>query len=456
MWWKRFIGSPIGISALPRDKLEHLYAVSSAQLGKMEGQTKALHSEVHDLSVETTRQLFLLQQSTMDVMDSDADEVTPPRYSASERRAGQLRGRIAQMMADLEKVEEEIATNGDVLGQYIEFHQVDAPNPRDSLLVGPFNNTDLRKIYTELSVLAATAAAEADRDDFAFCLDILSGESRLLGRRIEEMRQQFDRDCADKQDQLDALIAEGMRMQKCVRKLHDQMDVLSRREEQLQPVLPSVRKGLQLDIQSLSNTDIETARAAEEIEALRTQKDQHKQRIAELRAELLAKPIEEVDHKAEIQQSIQLRQEKIDLNIQLHEKTQQKICQESALKTLQEANQTSEEQTKVLLEQCETVRRVSGTYRNQFGMLAKAQLTTKDLRAIVRWSHQILPDELDKSVQQMKEQIKLMAKRGKTLERRIQQLVDQDREYQEQIGQLEQLLAAGRMGMPESGDPSLG
>jgi myosin heavy subunit len=453
MWWKRFIGSPLGISALPRDKLEHLCIVSSEQLGKMQGQAKALSSEVHDLSVETTRQLFLLQQSTMDVMHRGSDEVCPPPYSASERRAGQLRGKIAQIMADMDKVDEEIAANSEVLGQYIESHQVDPRIPRDSLLVGPFNNTDLRKIYTELSILAATTGTEADRDDFTFCLDILSGESRLLGRRIEEMRQQFNRGCIDKQEELDALIAEALRVQKCVRKLEDQMDLLSQKAEQLRPVLPSVRKRLQQDIKSLSSTDVEFAEVGEEIKSLRANKDQYKQRVAALRAELLAKPIHDVDRNAEIEQSIQLRQEKTELNIELHEKTQQKLCQESTIKSLEEAIEVSEQQKKVLLEQCDTIRRVSDAHRTQLNMLKQAQLAAQDLPAVIRWSHQILPDELDKSVEEIRERIKLMEKRGSTLERRIQQLIEQDRDYQDQIGRLEELLAAARMGMAEAENP---
>jgi hypothetical protein len=40
-----------------------------------------------------------------------------------------------------------------------------------------------------------------------------------------------------------------------------------------------------------------------------------------------------------------------------------------------------------------------------------------------------------------------MVKWEKTLERRVQQLADQHREYQEQIGQLEELPTVGRMGM---------
>ena len=50
MWWKQFIGTPVGISALPRDKLENLYTLSCEQLQKMQNQEAALRSEINDIT----------------------------------------------------------------------------------------------------------------------------------------------------------------------------------------------------------------------------------------------------------------------------------------------------------------------------------------------------------------------------------------------------------------------
>jgi chromosome segregation ATPase len=447
MWCKRFLGSPIGIRALPRDKLEHLILVSNEQIAKMKNQKRALSSEVHDLQVETTRQLFLRQQSTMDVMDPDSDEVCPPRYSASERRCGQLRAKIAHLMADMEKVDSEISTHEEILTQYLALHQTEAPIPRDSLLVGPFNSTDLRKIYSELSFLAATTQNKGDRDDFQFCLDILSGESQLLGRRIEEMRQQFNQNCISEQENLDNLISEGVRLQNCVRKLHDQMDILWKKAEQLQPIAPSVRRDLQNGIKQLSHSTSNLEQIAQEVETLRTRRDEYREKLSTLSADLLAQPLDDLTRKAEIDESVRLRQKKTSLEMELNELEQTELRNQSAVNGVEEAIQECELEIEEILGQCEKVKEATEDQKWKVDALGKAKIGVNEIGMILRTMERFLPEELVKSIEEVKEHGNLLKKRYGTMKRRVIQLKEQEADYQAQIVALQELVMTGNTGL---------
>jgi chromosome segregation ATPase len=449
MWWKRFLGSPIGIRALPREKLEHLILVANEQMQKMKNQERALASEIHDLQVETTRQLGLRQQSTMDVMDPNSDEVCPPRYSASERRCIQLRGKIAQMMADMEKVDTEIAGHEEVLSQYLELHQAESPVPRDSLLVGPFNNSDLRKIYTELSLLAGTTQNKNERDDFIFCLDILSGESKLLGRRIEEMRQQFNQDCVAEQENLDGLIAEGVRLQGCVRKLHDQMELLWKKAEQLRPIAPSIRKDLQNGIKQLSTTTEELGSVTQEVETLRQRRDEYREKLSTLSAELLERPLDDAGRQSEIDESVSLRQQRTRLEIELHELEQTELRNQSTIRSGLEAIEECEVETADIWAQCEKIRDATEGQRWKIEAMQDAHVSVNDVHMIARIAEKYLPDEIIKSIAETKEHISLLKKRNTTMKRRVSQLVEQEGDYQEQIVALQELLATGSSGLAD-------
>jgi chromosome segregation ATPase len=445
MWWKKFIGSPLGISSLPREKLHHLYAISSEQIQKMKSQDKALRSEIHDISVETTRQLFLLQQSTMNVMDPTSDEVCPANYSASERRCGQLRAKIAQILADTEQVDNEIAENANILAQYIELHQVEQPIPHESLLVGPFNCTDLRKIYTQLSIMAETAATDSDREDYLFCLDILSGESQLLARRMEEMKAQFEQDCLVKQEELDKALAEAQRADKAVRKLRDQMEFLAKKAEQLRPILPSVKKDLQNEVKTLGDTAGQLETLTREIERMRRRKEEYKEKLTTLGAQLLLRPLDDEERKSELDESIKIRQQKTLLDIELHELEQQRMRNESNLGYLKEWIAECERETAEMLQQSQKIREAADLQRWKFDKLNQAQITVNDLEFIQSCSTKMLPDELEKSSDQMREHIKLLEKRKATLKRRKVQLAEQEKQYEAQIQALEELFAAGKV-----------
>jgi chromosome segregation ATPase len=352
-------------------------------------------------------------------------------------------------MADMEKVDSEIVEHEEVLGQYLELHQTEAPIPRDSLLVGPFNNSDLRKIYTELSFLAATTQNEGDRDDFLFCLDILSRESKLLGRRIEEMRQEFNQNCLAEQENLDNLIAEGIRLQNCVRKLHDQMDILWKKAEQLQPIAPSVRRDLQNGIQQLSHTTSNLEQVAHEVETLRARRDEYREKLSTLSADLLVRPFDDLTRKAEIDESVRLRQQKTTLEMEFHELEQTELRNQSALNSAAESIQECEAETAEILGQCTRIKEATEDQKWKVDALRNAKITVNDIGMILRTVERFLPDELVKSIEEAKEHIKLLKKRDGTMKRRITQLTEQEADYQAQIIALQELLTTGSAGLVE-------
>ena len=447
MWWKRYIGSPVGISALPRDKLEHLYTISSEQLERMQSQEKALHSEINDITIETTRQLQMTTNKigTTRGITTSTEDACPANYTASERRCAQLRATISQLTADRDQLEEEIAEQEDILAQYIEMHQVEMPVPKDSLLVGPFNNTDLRKIYGQLQLMAHTAPEECDRDDFFFCLDVLSGESKLLAKRMEEMRERFVKDCETKQEDLDALIAEATRIQRAVKKLQDQMESLTKKAENLRPVMPRVRKDLQNEVRALGSPEKELQEISKEVEELRAVKEKLKEECTTIGAELLLRPLDDVARKNEMEESVQLRQSKTSLDIELHELEQAKARIESNIKSTREAIEEAKRETEEMKKQCKTVQEASTGQKWKFDKLTNAKVSSNDLALIRKWSFQMTPDDMEKHVDQMREHIKLLEKRRNNLKRRTQQLTEQEKQYETQIVQLRELLAAGNI-----------
>lgn len=444
MWWKRFIGTPVGISSLPRDKLESLYTLSYEQLQKMQNQESALKSEINDITFETTRQLSMVQNTSI-IVDGTSDEVCPPNYSASERRRHQLRATISQMMADKEQLEAEIAEQQDLLCQYIELHQVEAPIPKDSLLVGPFNNTDLRKIYTQLKIMSETSVDDIDKDDFSFCLDVLSGESKILAKRMEQMRALFNEDCVARQEDLDSLITEATRIQRAVQKLHDQMETLTKKSESLRPVLPSVRKDLQNEINALGDTHTKLQRITKEIDSLREQKEQLKDECTTIGAELLLRPLDDVARKNEMDESVQLRQHKTNLDLELHELEQTKLRLQSEIQATKDLIDESNHEAEEMEKQSQIILDASDSQRWKFDKLTEAKVTSNDLALIREWSGKMTPDEMERSSEQMKEHITLLEKRKKNMKRRITQLSDQEKQYESQIDALKELLDAGKI-----------
>jgi hypothetical protein len=445
MWWKRYIGSPLGISSLPRDKLHHLYTVASEQIQKMKSQERALRSEIHDISVETARQLFLLQQSTMNVMDPNSDEVCPPNYSASERRCGQLRAKIAQILADTGQVDDEIAENSGLLSQYIDLHAVEQAIPCESLVVGPFNCSDLRRICNHLAVMADTAGTGSEREDCVFCLDILSGESRRLARRMAEFKTEFAAQCLVKQEELENHLADALRAERAVRKLTDQLEMMAKKAENLHPILPSVRRDLQNEVKALGDTEGELADLTREIDEMRALKDQHKATLTALGAQLLLRPLDDGDRKAELDESIRIRQQKTTLGIELHDLEQQRMRNESNLGYVREWTVDCEKETGEMTKQCERIREAADLQRWKFDKLEQARITVGDLAFIQTAATGLLPEELDKATEQKREHIKLLEKRKVTLKRRKVQLADQEKQYDTQIQALEELFTAGRV-----------
>ena len=413
----------------------------------MQSQEKALKSEINDIQIETTRQLQMSGNriSTIKGTDPSSDEVCPPNYSASERRCAQLRATISQLRADIDQVKDEIADQEDLLAQYIELHQVEMPVPKDSLLVGPFNNLDVRRIYWQLKVMAETSVDDADRDDLMFCLDVLSGESKILAKRMEEIRAQFVRDCETKQEDLDALIAEATRVQRAVRKLQDQMELLTKKTEKLRPIMPRARKKLQNEVKALGNPEEELKVITKEVEELKAEKERLKEECTAIGTELLLKPIDDVARKREMEESVQLRQMKTKLDIELHELEQAKIRMESNIKSTREAIEEARHETGEMKKQCEKVKAASTSQKWKFEKLMSAKVSSNDLAVIRKWSNQMTPGEMEKSVMQMREHLKLLEKRKSNLKRRNQQLAEQERQYEAQIVALRELLAAGKI-----------
>lgn len=447
MWWKRFIGSPVAIVALSREKLEHLYTISDEQLERMQGQEKALNSEIHDITVETTRQLSVSSNkiSTTKGMSKHSDEVCPANYSACERRCQQLRAVLSQLAADKDQVEIDIAESEDCLVQYAEVHQVESPVPKESLLVGPFNNTDVRKVYGQLQAMNASTTDENDREDFKFCLVILSGESKKLARWMEDMRAQFEVTCEEKQEELDALISDATRTQRAVQKIGDRMETLTKKLETLRPTLPRVRKDLQQEVQALGDTAGPLRQITAEVELLQKRRDTMKDECADITAEMLMKPIEEATKGDTMEESVQLKQQKTNLDIEMHELQQAKARNKSNIESTRESIEETRRETEEMKRQCQKIKDASDEQRWKFEKLMKANVSSNDLTMIRKWSRQMTLDELESAGGQLNDYVGQLEKRKGNMKRHISQLTEQENQYDEQISILRGLLTVGEI-----------
>jgi predicted nucleic acid-binding Zn-ribbon protein len=261
----------------------------------------------------------MAQQTTMNGMEPGTSEVCPPNYSASERRCLQLRATISQIMSDIEQIDDEIFEQEDILAQYLELHHIETPIARESLMVGPFNNTELRRVFSQMSVMAETTLDEAEKDDLLFCMDVLSGESKILARRMEEIKSKFDRDCVAKQEELDSLVTKALRLQHDVDKLGGKMDHLTRKTDSIQPISPSIRKELQKEIEIMGDTNSVLRQVAHEVERLRKERESLKARAAAINAELVSQAGASFERTNEMEETVRLKQLKTKLEMQRSE-----------------------------------------------------------------------------------------------------------------------------------------
>ena len=221
--------------------------------------------------------------------------------------------------------------------------------------------------------MSETSVDDIDKDDFSFCLDVLSGESKILAKRMEQMRALFNEDCVARQEDLDSLITEATRIQRAVQKLHDQMETLTKKSESLRPVLPSVRKDLQNEINALGDTHTKLQRITKEIDSLREQKEQLKDECTTIGAELLLRPLDDVARKNEMDESVQLRQHKTNLDLELHELEQTKLRLQSEIQATKDLIDESNHEAEEMEKQSQIILDASNSQRWKFDKLTEAK-----------------------------------------------------------------------------------
>ena len=363
MWWKNYIGSPVGISSLPRNKLEELLTASHDQLQKMQNQEAALKSEINDITIETNRQ-FSSSRDFTGTMDPTGDEISPSNYTASERRVHQLRATISQMMADKEQLDQEISEKEDILNRFASMYSVEQTVAKESLLVGPFNNTELRKIFTYITKLAEKTTDKEEKDELHFCLDILSGESKLLARRLEQLHSSFNKACLKQEDDLEEMILDAQKTTKAIEKLREQIETVLKNSDTIQPVLPSTKKDLLLDIKTLGNTSVQLKSITDEVDQLKKQKKQLKNECNQLGAELLLQPYE--SGTSSDARAVAIREKKLQLELEQHTIEERQTTIESSIESMKEEIGECEAQILQINNQCSALRKVMSQHKQKY------------------------------------------------------------------------------------------
>ncbi|KAH0791858.1 hypothetical protein GPJ56_004215 [Histomonas meleagridis] len=367
----------------------------------------------------------------------------PSNFTASERRCTQLQATISQMSADRDQLEMEIEEKQETLNKFIRFYVIDPPIPKDSLLVGPFNNTDLRKIYTNLRIMADTAYDSKERENFSLCLDILSGDSQILARRIVRMREKLDQECIEKQEYIEQLISTTAKSQKAVQKLRSKLESFHKKIQFVSPVLPNARNALKAEVEEIGDTEAVIQKLEEETKNLEKRKESLHLTISDFNSKPFVRPLSEYASEEEIEESKFLKKRKTELDLDLEKSQQRNLRLKSAIKTMKETIIENKQKTKEMKEQSKAIKNTTNEQRWKYEKMTEAKITNNDLVFVGMCAAKTTPNEMEESIQQMKEQIKAMRKKRSELKKKITQMVEQDKQYKEQVVKLEELLKVG-------------
>jgi predicted nucleic acid-binding Zn-ribbon protein len=302
-----------------------------------------------------------------------------------------------------------------------------------------------------MSIMAETTLDDAEKEDLLFCLDILSGESKILARRMEEMKAKFDEDCVAKQEELDSLVTKGLRLQHDIDKLEGKLHTISRKSESIEQISPKATKDLQKEIDSMGDTTAPFRQISRDVEKLKSERNELRIRVASISSEMMSEPVENSANSSYVEESASLQQKKTRLDLELHELEIAQKRNESIISGTREVIGQCRKEAEEIRDQCEVIREATTGEKWKFEKLSRANITMSDVVVIREWSRKSTPNDMEKSLEQLKEHVKLLEKRRASLRKRTSQLDEQGKLYEDQIRELQGLLSTGQLGEDDEG-----
>lgn len=441
-WWKKYIGSATGVTKLSRNELEKLLVASSEQVEKMQKQQFALESEITDLSAELRRKQILDQNRPL-LVDMKDSEVCPTNYAASRQREMRLESQLLQLQGDYERLVESIEFDTDILRQMMSLYKVEQTIPKSSLKIAPFNNSDIRKIYTFLEMLKKQTHDPFDVEDVSLAIYLLSGDSKIIGSYFYDMKQKFEYKREEMESLIDELTNEGNMTIKRIRKLHEGMDNITKKLESITPQLPSYKKDIVRQISELGDTHLPLEKAENVVEQLRSVKEKLKNECVDLSNEMLSKPLDSKDYSPEIQESVLLRQKLMMMEMEINEQKHREICLKSQIDSSLETIRNAENDTKQIMKQTQRVEDTTEAFILKKERLEGISMNNEDVRLIQKLCPKTNPDEIEEYVNALREKYENTKKRKKALKKRVEQMRHQNDQFKVQILEMKLLLASG-------------
>ena len=439
MWWKRYIGNPNGVKELKRGKLEDLLLASCEQVEKMQKQEIALQSEIKDLSVEHKRKTTLGRKENI-LGKMEGSSICPTNYYASHHRATQLESQLTQLRMDLENLNESISYDEELLRQMIVAHNVEQPVPKQSLKIAPFNNSDLRKITHFLVDLLKRSTDPDDIEELTLCRDLLYGDSKLIGRFMNNIRENFEDTREQFENDLDALTGQCQQYIRKVAKLREQMETLSKKIESIIPQMPSVKKDLQKQVDDMGDTHTPYVKISDKVKELRSKKEKLKDECTEFATSMILRPLDTESHKTMLDESVRLKETMLLQEMEINESKQRKTLLTSLVKSAQEAQKQSEKDVVDIQQQCEKVRVATQerAIRNQ--QLEGVNVHLKDMELIQVLSQKTTVDQIKEYRNKLKERVNAASDKSDALVQKIETMREQNQKLKQQIREMNELI----------------
>lgn len=439
MWWKKYIGNPHGVGELKRSQLEDLLIASCEQFEKMQKQQHALESEIKDLSVESIRKAKVERTSHI-LQNMKGSEICPSNYAASHHRATQLEAQLFQLKNDLAMLNDTISYDDEILRQMVTAYQVEQPVPQQSLKIGPFNNSDLRKIMSFLQELRNRTEDPDDTDELTLCVNLLNGDSRSVGKFMNSIRENFENTREHFEEEIDSITNQCQTYIKKTTKLREAMEALSKLSEQIMPQMPSVRRDLIARVEALGDTHTPYLAAEKNVKKLRERREELKDECTEYASGMVLQPLESGDQRKMLDESVKIKEDMLYKEMQINEQKQRSQMLQSLVNSAQEALRQSYQDIKDIEEQCRKVTAATDQKSDRMKELDELSMKLKDVEVIQTLSTKTTVDQINDYLLQMRETVDETRKKKQALKLRVTTMRDQSKRFSKQIREMRDLL----------------
>lgn len=424
MWWKRFLESDEALSILPEDKLYQINSSAKNQLTKMQDQESSLQSQINEVSLEICKVLATGNETEInkEYMIKSAEEI----------RLDELKSTFNNLQYESELIEEEILTQETML-----YHLTFAKQKNIS-------NLQLKKLISMLTSYACLTNDINERDNCVLCLDLLSGNTKMLKMKINQNNIFFLRKSKDLTFQLNDLIGKSADIVKKIHQLQELVEDTIHKSDLIGPLLPRIKAQLKLELKEFGDTKSRLISTKKVVESLTIQRNDLQNECSTLSAQFLMKPVDAGLSKEETQEKIELKESFMNLDIRKNQLIQKQQLLESQLNGTLDSIKEMDNETDELEKQSKILQSAISEQKWKFQKLKEANVSYEDFQSVYNSSKKMGLNDLETALAQKEEQLKLMERRMQNMKSKTDKLIEQELQYDDQIKSLNELLEAAQ------------